>query len=378
MSLLSRKVDLKFVKKAYLIKFGNAYILPKKEVDDKFLMDQLIECLSSSPLITAVYHLVPPGGPQRLSVFRTYRYATFFALNFMPYVGCRFNLPVKNQNVSEIFEAFVSSKAIDYTSTFDLLYNGSIYLISRKVDLSKVFHPGAPDIRDEFKAILSKEELWEVRQVAPNPLREDIFLVFIEETEETSKFVGKMFLEKGRLYLYLSKTLLKQYKQIMSSLLRSSSYILDMYYTAVTARELVDQYRRELEKIHTSIRKILGEFEKIPFFDIYNHFKKSRELERLISRHYSCLLDYSSAIEQLREDSERVRNLLRESYLLRYFQKRLMKEIEYRKIDVDTLTKCASYAREITQRSYTTKITLVAALLTVIGSIIGSVLISLL
>jgi len=285
---------------------------------------------------------------------------------------------VKNQDVSKVSEAFISPRAIDYTSSFDLLYNGSVYLISRKADLSKVFHPGAPDIRDKFKAILSKEELWEVRQVAPNPLREEIFLVFIEETEETSEFIGKIFLEKGRLYLYLPKTLLRQYKQIISSLLRSSSYILDIYYTTVIDRELVDQYRRELEEIHTSIRKILGEFEKIQFFDIYSHFKKSRELERLISRHYSCLLDYSSTIEQLREDSERVRNLLREDYLLKHFQKYLMKEIEYRKIDVDTLTKCASYAREITQRSYTTKITLVAALLTIIGSIIGSVLISLL
>ena len=157
--------------------------------------------------------------------------------------------------------------------------------------------------------------------------------------------------------------------------MRMVNFTLARFYETASKHAKIEEYRSRLEEIHGSMRKIIAEAERIPFFDLYKHYKESKKLEHLVAKHFSSLLDYTLGLEELREWTESVQGMLNNDILLRNFQTRLMADLKHEKIDVDTLTRCADYGREITQRSYTGKITLVGILLTIILSIVGSIII---
>lgn len=94
-------------------------------------------------------------------------------------VKLEISLPIKNQKTS-IFESSLFGEQADTTTDFGVIYNASIYVIFRKADLSKLVHLGAPDVRDVLVDVIGKEKAWKTKHIPPNPLRQDIYLVYLK------------------------------------------------------------------------------------------------------------------------------------------------------------------------------------------------------
>ena len=122
-------------------------------------------------------------------------------------VKLEISLPIKNQKTS-IFESSLFGEQADTTTDFGIIYNASIYVIFRKADLSKLVHLGAPDVRDVLVDVIGKEKAWKTKRIPPNPLRQDIYLVYLKDNSNTKEFIGKIFREENRLYYYLNEKML--------------------------------------------------------------------------------------------------------------------------------------------------------------------------
>ena len=372
MSLLSRKVELKYVKKAFLVKFGNLYIIPKvkeEEIDATFLIEKIKECLSGSPLVKKVETLNIPSS-RELVVRRVI--GPLESISLSP-IKFEVSLPIEEQATS-IFMSSLFGERVDMTTDFGVIYNASTYVIFREANLSKLFHPGAPDVRDVLVDTIGKEKIWETKVIPPNPLIQDIYFVYLRDDPNMEEFVGKMFIEGDRLYYYLSEKLLSFFERILGYLLDVASSTLDFYYAAVFQKLKLEEVVENLKMIHQSIQDVIAGFQKLSFWNIYGHYKHSKNLEKLVSQHYSALLNYSFNLEILRKYSEEAEDSLYNSFLFRHFTKQLMAELKHDEIDMDTLTKCVNYARELVQKSYTVKVTLLGGLISIIGSILGTLI----
>ena len=379
MSMLTKKVESKYIKKAFLVKFGNVYIIPEIEepekVDFEVLMEKIKKCLNNSPLMKKIRKIDVPtksfGGTMRMMYE-----ATGFALEAVMLshpLKAEINLPVKNQGEAALMSSLIG-KRVDLTTKFGILYNASIYAMFREADLTKISHPGAPDIRDLLESVIKSEKSWRTTYTGPNPLRQDFFFVYLVDNKNTQEYIGKIFVEGSRLYLYQSEKWLKKFDQMLATILYTISSRLDIYYSGIFQHDKLEDCVQNLNEIHESIQSIIASSLKLSFFDIMGHYRNSKELEKLISKHYSGLLDYSSNLELLRKRTEEVEKYLSKNFLLGPFIETLMEELKHQKIDVETLTKCASYAREVIQKSYTTKVTLLGAAIGILGTIFGTLI----
>jgi len=378
MSLLSEKIDPKFVRKAFLVKFGNCYIRPndtKEKFDVKLLINKIKDCLNACPSIKSVEMKTVP--PMADFVCYTRRHSEnpekIEAVEFIPLIESKVVLPVKNQKLHALYSALYGKGNIDATADFGILYNGSIYAIFRVIDFSKNIHDGGPDIRGLFFELLEKESSWEIKSAPPNPLRQEVYFVYLLEKEETREYVGKVFVKENEVYFHLPESETRHFEALLSSLV-ANPLALGNFYEASDQKQQVEHIAEDLSETHKSIQKVIASFLKLRFIDVYNHYRHSRELEKLVSRHYSLLLDYSNKTERLRHSIRHVEDLISDDYILKNFKKQLMEDLVFEAVDVETLTKCASYACEVVQRSYTTKITLLGVLIGVIGTAIGTLI----
>jgi len=375
MSMLNKKVESKYVKKAFLVKFGNLFVIPEVEdyrkVNYKVLEENIMKCLSDSPSIKKIRKIDKPtkesGGVARVRKEPTGPVLKSVALHHP--IRAEIGLPVKNQ-LSAAFMLGLHGDRVDLTTDFSILYNASIYAIFREVDLSRAPHPGIIDIRNFFQSVVERESSWRTKFIGPTPLRQDFFFVYLVDNKNSHEYVGKMFVKESELYLYLSEARLKKFEELLATILYLSN--LDEYYSAMFQLQRLDNCVENLTETHTSIQSIISSSLKLSFFNVLTHYRNSKELEKLIAKHYSGLLDYNSNLELLREEIADAEEVLRKDLLLSPFVTKLMKELEHEKIDMETLTKCASYAREVIQKSYTTKVTLLGALIGILGTLVGT------
>jgi hypothetical protein len=381
---LPPEIDTKNIKKMYLAKFGNLYIFPEKDfrIDHDLLFKKIIECLDSSPLVTRTERVTARHQPTQLvygeRMTSEMPSDVLEGISFTPYIMCEIHCPVKNQLEIKVDGLFASASNIDATDTFSLIYNGSIYIVFREADPTKPSHPGAADIRNFLEDIFGKQpKVWKTKTQPPNPLREDVYFVFLEDLPETRPLIGRSFQEKdsNRLYTCLPESGLKNFKQFMGICLFTVSFDLDIFYQTAFQHDNVEAKRDRLELNQRSLRKTIQDIQQLSFFNFYKHYRKSRELERSVSEHFLNMVDYSLACEHLGKRAEKVRHYLAKDVLLHYFGKSLMDEIIHEKSDIESLAKCANYLSDSTQKSYANKITILAALLTIIGSVAGSILI---
>ena len=378
MSILNEKVESRYIKKAFLVKFGNVYIIPVEEykkVNAEVLMEKISECLDNSPLIKKIRKIdVPTIGftvTMRMAYKPTGPVLESAVLSHP--IKAEISLPVKNQR-SAAFMLGVYGERVDPTTDFGILYNANIYAIFREADLSKIFHPGSPDIRGLLESLIESEKSWRTKDTYPNPLRENFFFVYLVDNKNTQKYMGKIFVEKSQLYFYQSEKNLKKFDEFLATILYIISTPLDTYYSAIFQLGKLKGYIENLNEIHKAIQSVIASSLELSSFDVMSHYGNSKRLEKLISKHYSGLLDYSSNLELLRKRIEEAEKELRKDFLLNPFVETLMEELKHKKTDVETLTKCASYAREVIQKSYTTKVTLLGALIAILGTIFGTLI----
>lgn len=378
MSSEIRKIESKFIRKAFLVKFGNAFVIPEAEkntVDVKDLLGKIRKCLDTSPLVKETEIVGIPH--KHLFSFTSMTRAKgkseeIESVLLSQPIRAKISLPVKNQKDSAL-DLLLFSEA-DCTEDFGILYNAGIFAVFREVDLSKKSHPGAPDIRELLLNTIESEKSWKMRNTYPNPLRENFFIVYLRDDQSTKENIGKTLVEDNSLYLYQSEKSLGKFEELLARILWEISPKISTYYSAIFQLEKMRDLSNSLLELHGSIQSTIAGLLQLSFFNIVGYYKNSKKLERLISKHYSSLLDYSSNVELFRQDAEDAKDALDKVFLLKPFARILMEELELERIDIETLTKCTSYARDVVQKSYTTKVTLLGALIGILGTVLGTLL----
>ena len=175
MAILNEEVESKYVKKAFLIKFGNLFVIPKN-LKDSDLIENIMKCLNSSPFMNKIRKIEKPT--KELATVRRMRVEStgpvMESLVLTHPIMAEISLPVKNQ-AHTTFLSSLWGESVDSSPDFGIIYNAGIYAIFREVDLSKMRYSGAPDIRDLFQSIIEGENSWRTATVSPTPLREDFF-----------------------------------------------------------------------------------------------------------------------------------------------------------------------------------------------------------
>lgn len=289
-------------------------------------------------------------------------------------ISARISLPVKNQWEVSFLQSMYGKNQVEATIKFGVLYNGAVYAVYREADMSKLFHPAGPDMRNLLQKALVEEKGWTTKDIYPNPLRQDFYFVYIADNEETQGFIGYYYLDDSRLYLYFSEKRMEYFRESLAVMLVAVATDLDKYYSTIFSLVDTRDCIEKLDEIHLSIQRILEDSLGLSFFNILAHYTASKKLERVIAEHYSTLLRYSSNVRKLSKEVEETESRLSKSVLFKPLLKKLMTEFDYKGIDTDVLTKCADYAQETLRRSFTTKVTLLGVLIGVLGTVFGTML----
>jgi hypothetical protein len=375
------QIDSTKVAKAFLVKFGNCFVLPKvskKQTEAESLVGEIQEHLNRSSVFqkVEVLHLLPT---KAFDIATTERLtgpssSSLEAVRFTPMIRCSAVLPVKNQDDSQTLIDLRGKEEVDTITKFEILYDGSIYAILREIDLNKHFHPGVYDIRDIFMQAVQKEQSWKEKEIPPNPIRQDFFFVFLVEDQQTKDLIGNTFKEGSIVYCLLSAPRSKDFIKTIASSFQKVKFRLNNYYLGVSVREALDGLVDDLIKLHYSIQSTIEKISKLWYFNISGHYKESKRLEKLVSQHYLYMLNYANELERFKKEANQTERSIEKDPILRVLKDELLEELKPSKVNVDTFSRCAEYAREVAGKSYATKITILGIILTAIGTILGTLI----
>jgi hypothetical protein len=377
------------LERAFLIKFGSCLILPEileknhqpfglEEKMPEKLIDDVKNQLNSSPLIKEVeiLHILPTKAfdLSELRIVTSNTSTSLQAIRFMPLIRCSLVIPVKNQEEASEMNYLYGEKAVDATTKFEIIYDGSIYAITRQVDIRKRIHPGAIDIRDIFLQAMQNEAVWKLKEIPPNPLREDYYVLFLVEDQDTRELIGRTARTGKGIYYVLPVPSNKDFAKVLGSILHNSSWCLLQYYDTVTKTDEVDEIARNIIELHSSIQSTINKISSLWYFNIYEHYKQSRILEKLISKHYALVLEYTNKVGRLRKEVADSRDLIEKQPMFKHSKEELIQELKPTKIDIEVFSRCAEYAREVTGKSYATKVTIVGVVVSILGAFLGSLI----
>lgn len=379
MSVLEDILSKKYVKKAILAKFGNICVIPlAQEINAKEIVEKVKSCLNSEVAVSSVTEIRAKIQKKGYSFRSLQRLGNdemrVKSLILNPSLHFRVNLPVKNQEIGQ--PTFFDKSLYDCVSNFEVVYNGSIFCILREADLSKKFLPGAADVRAFLKTILEKEKSWKVETIGPTPLRERIFLLFLTENEDTKKYIGNALYEKGDIWILYSEKSLKKVVELFANMLQKVASPLETFYSGMRSNQKVTEDIDKLITTNESIIKVVEKYDQISFFKLHKHYKLSKKLEMLVRSHYKTLLNYSTATIELEYSMEWAKESLGGS-IFGSFLDSYMEELRIKPLNLESFDKCVNYAKGLTQRSYTIKVTLVGAFIGIIGTIFGTLILHL-
>ena len=384
----SLETILQKVEKAFFVKFGNALILPRQlgndvesrkvELKPESLIEAVKARLNLSPIFNSVetLNVLPSKSAHVWEQRRVTRKGstTLEAVNFAPLLRCTLNLPIKNQDEVAMIEGLIGEKEIDATTNFDVFYDGSIYSICREIDVNKRAHPGAIDVRDVFIEAIQNEPEWKFKEIPPNPLRQDFLLYFVNVDEETRGFLGSTFTWHNDTVLVLPMPPSNDFATVIGRILvpKNANILLD-YYTTISGTADVNAIITKIIDLQDLIQSTIKRISGLGYFDLLAHYKESTLLEKLVSEHYTLILEGVNYSGRLTKEIDHSEKLL-ENSIFEKEKEDLIAELQPSKIDIETFSKCVDYAKEVTGKSYTTKVTILGALLGIFGGIIGSVI----
>ena len=218
--------------------------------------------------------------------------------------------------------------------------------------------------------MLENKRHWKLEEIPPNPLREDFFVYFLEEKGQTDIF-GRIFRQNKKTIIALPIPPNGDFMMMIGNLLYSNSHSLETYYLTMREKEVINEISSSIIELQDSIQSTIKTKSNLNYFDLFKHYKQSKHLEKLISQHFSLILNYTNRLSKLRSHID----LLNDSLANGIFQKlkeSLIADLQPNEIDIETFSKCIDYAREMSEKSYTIKVTILGALLGIVGGVIGS------
>ena len=369
MSLMHAKIENEYIKRSFLLKMGNLFVLPREE-NTSLAEEEIIEVFNVSDVVKKV---------ETVDLTHSFTITSLLdprSIRLGKPIMLHIELPIEKQEVSMIDLALFGEKS-DSVSNFSITYDGTMYAICREVDFSKsLYLGGVPDVRNIFFDMIYEKKLFNVIKVPPNPRHENIYLVYVKDSEKANDYVGGTFKEEKSFSIYLSESQLEDHGKIVARLLRMTE--LEDYYKAKLSYGKLQTIAERIGEVHQIIQDVIDESMNTSFFHLLEHYRLTKKLEKLVYLHHSYLLSYSLGSEILRADIQSADEALRTDSIFKHYRNELLEELEIPRVDLDTLTKCVIFAKDFIQRSYATKATLFGALIGVVGTIIGTYLLNLL
>ena len=145
------------------------------------------------------------------------------------------------------------------------------------------------------------------------------------------------------------------------------------YYWTFSKKEEVNDISSKIIELQYSAQLTVKKISSLGEFDLVNHYKNSKLLEKQVSKYYSLVLDYVNKFSELTKNIDLSKKSL-DNTIFELVKDELIADLQPNKIDTDTFSKCVDYAKEVIGKSYTTKITIFSAVLSILGGIVGSLI----
>ena len=358
--------------RAYLIKIGNIFIKlkTKENKNVKDLIKLATGELNKSKIVKKVETISSTRYPDYMMHERMKIPDEEISLKFSPFLKININIATKDQESVLRYKAMSREDYIDYAESYDILYNGSIFLISREADINKPLHPGAPDIREELINIFNESDAFSVEFMPPNPLREDMYLIFIRNNDENKKFIGKIDCKNDIIYLYASENDIKDINGHILSIYESIEHVINVFYHSIMSIKNLIKLTDEILDNNEEILNDINNLRNTSIFNILKRLNINKEIDNKLLKYHKQYITYQKL--KMRCDMEKSRNkeIIEKTELLHCWKNKLFNELDRRLYDISTLENCVSYYKEATQFSNVFKMTIFGLFLGFLSSLI--------
>lgn len=259
---------------------------------------------------------------------------------------------------------YFGEKGIENSENFNVIYDGSNYVYYRECDLSQIYHQGGPDARDELISTLTPE--FELVRSAPNPLREDFFLIVTPHAKKEKVIYD---LDKNRVYFILDKK--TDIDQFLAEFLHHEEFFLHRFYETSNLASKLDMINYVFGENYTHIFDLLAKLDRTNYFNIFEKYQITKRIKKEFSLLYNLIGKHKMKEEELSQNikifSEDDNYSLLEP--LKYI---LKKDLEYTQLHPDIFLQnlqIIRYTIEDYQKSYHLIITI---LFSIISAIFGA------
>ncbi|VVB93144.1 Uncharacterised protein [uncultured archaeon] len=283
-------------------------------------------------------------------------------------------IKIPKREIEESDFHLLSKEYIDFGTEFNVMYNGYLYIIYRKIDTTKKDFRGDWQIRELLEKLIEKSGNYESVSIPPTPFREELFISFSAD--------------KGIRDVKLDKTGDNEVEVVLPN-----GYSIENFFRKFYHNLYIDFYSyfrvlknvKELEKIERNINELFVEItenclflQNLKFYQFYEKHKLKKKIKRSIADQFINFSNYQNILKIYSSDKDICLLEISNNQFFNNYIDKFKKEIQYSGIDFESIHSLIDYSKDVIVAHEGNINYLIGALLggffTIIGVIIGKMI----
>lgn len=250
-------------------------------------------------------------------------------------------IPKRETEKSSLFKAVKDN--VDFGTEFNVLYDGYLYIIFRKIDHTKRIFEGEVYVRKILEDIIKESDNFEPLSIPPTPFREELFLDFSHKNEIDDIQVNAE--DNNNIKIVLPKSI-----QIENFFLEFYTHMEHDFFNYFLNLERVKELGKIESKIINSFIELTNDcllFQNLDFHQFYKKYKMNTKIKKDIANQFINILEYQNNFESYMMGRDKsLKEIKYNQFFINYYDE-FEEEIKYNRYNFEFMHTLIDYSKTI-------------------------------
>lgn len=282
------------------------------------------------------------------------------------------SVKIPKREIEESSIQIVKDK-VDFGTEFNVLYNGYLYVIFRKIDQTKKIFEGESYVRKILGNIIKESKNFEPIFIPPTPFREEIFIDLSHDND-----IENIEMEEVKDNINIIK---------LPNSIKIENFFFDFYKNM--NRDFNDYFQtlehvNKLEEIESKISKIFVELsndclslQNLKFYNFFRKYETKKKIKVNISKQFIYFSEYQSNFEMYRNKKNKSIKEMQNNLFFKTHINKFKEEIQYNGYNFEFIHTLIDYSKDVlvSHEGNVNSIigVILGGILAIIGVIVGKV-----
>lgn len=284
------------------------------------------------------------------------------------------SVKIPKREIEKSFPFEIVKDKVDYGTDFEVLYDGYLYIIFRKIDQTKKIFAGGSYVRKILHDIIKKSKNYEPIIIPPTPFREEIFIDLSHDNDIENIELGEV--KDNNINIKLPKSI--KMENVFFNFYNKMNLDFNNYFRILECVKKLEKIELDISDIFIELSNDCLSLQNLKRYDFFKIYEIKKKIKVNISKQFIYFSEYQHNFEIYKnEKDESIKNIQNNLFFKDSIDK-FEAEIKYNGYNFEFIHTLIDYSKDVivSHEGNVNSIigVILGGILTIIGVIIGKMM----